>query len=540
VISGGCNAVLLAVINAELSRPVGARLSRLVWAFVGLCVLLPISRFISEFVLNRLGQDALRDLRLELSRQILGAPLFRLEQYGAARLLSVLTEDVPNITGTILVLPLLCVNAAVVVGCLIYMGFLHWTLLVTVLGFMVLGILTYQLPVLHAQKAFRRARHDSDKLMDHFRALTYGTKELKMHGRRRNAFLSDVLSPTAASFRANNLSGLTTYTAASSWGQTLVFVVVGLIVLGVPAFYPVGAKTLIGYTLALLYLMTPLQVIMNSLPNLARANVALNNVQELGFELAAGTESEAGTGRLAASTQPFIEIDAITHRYHRDGSSSDFVLGPMELSFEPGTLLFITGGNGSGKSTLAKLLTGLYAPDTGEIRCDGVVVTDSNREQYRQLFSAVFSDFFLFESLLGITVPDLDAVANEYIAELRLSHKVQIHNGRFSTLELSQGERKRLALLTAFLEERPIYLFDEWAADQDPYFKDVFYLRILPTLKARNKTVFVVTHDDRYFYLADRLIKLDAGQVASDTANNSCSHAINSELSGHLTYDLQL
>lgn len=518
IVSGACNAALLAVINAELRSGRGTGMTVLVWAFVALCVTLPVSRFVSELVLNRLGQDALYALRLDLTRQLLGAPLFRLEQYGAARLLSVLTEDVPNITGTILVLPIMSVNAAVVLGCLVYMGYLYWGLLLIVLGFMVIGIISYQLPVLHAQKAFRRARKDSNALMSHFRALTYGTKELKIHGRRRRAFLNEVLSQTAASFRSNNLSGMTIYTAAASWGQTLVFVVVGLIVIVLPAIHPVDIKTLSGYTLALLYLMTPLQMIMNMLPNIARANVALSNVKELGLELTAGKENEGAEDKLSTNLQPFLELDSIMHRYQRDGESSDFILGPVQLVFQPGALVFIAGGNGSGKTTLAKLLTGLYVPESGEIRCDGLTINDENREQYRQLFSVVFSDFFLFESLLGLSSPNLDAAANEYLRELKLSHKVQIREGRLSTIDLSQGERKRLALLTAFLEERPIYLFDEWAADQDPYFKEIFYLRILPDLKARNKTVFVISHDDRYYYLADRLIKLDAGQVVSDTA----------------------
>ena len=115
-----------------------------------------------------------------------------------------------------------------------------------------------------------------------------------------------------------------------------------------------------------------------------------------------------------------------------------------------------------------------------------------------------FSDFHLFEDYLGFDRPDLDSQVRRYLDELQISHKVSVHNGRLSTIDLSQGQRKRLALLTALLEDRPIYVFERRAADQKPRFRDVFYTRILNDLKRRGKTVIVITHDDRYFHGATR------------------------------------
>jgi putative pyoverdin transport system ATP-binding/permease protein len=189
-------------------------------------------------------------------------------------------------------------------------------------------------------------------------------------------------------------------------------------------------------------------------------------------------------------------------------------LGPINLVFEPGSLVFITGGNGSGKTTLIKILTGLYAAETGEIRLDGKPIHIANADAYRQLFSAVFSDFFLFDQLHGMVNVDEDA--KRYLNLLQLEHKVSVKDGKFSTIDLSQGQRKRLALLIAYLEDRPIYVFDEWAADQDALFRDIFYHQLLPDLKRRGKSVFVISHDERYYHIADRLIRLDYGGVESD------------------------
>ena len=175
------------------------------------------------------------------------------------------------------------------------------------------------------------------------------------------------------------------------------------------------------------------------------------------------------------------------------------ILGPVNLTFRPGELTFIVGGNGSGKSTLAKIITGLYPPESGEILLDGKKVTNCDRDDYRQLFSAVFADFYIFGTMLGLNAVNLDSRALHYLTELHLEHKVKVRNGQLSTVDLSQGQRKRLALLTAYLEDRPFYLFDEWASDQDPQFKEIFYRQILPDLKARGKAIVVITHDDRYF-----------------------------------------
>jgi putative pyoverdin transport system ATP-binding/permease protein len=195
-----------------------------------------------------------------------------------------------------------------------------------------------------------------------------------------------------------------------------------------------------------------------------------------------------------------------------------FLLGPITLSIKAGDLVFIVGSNGSGKSTLAKLIAGLYTPQSGTISLNNEEITADNVEWYRQHFSATFSDVYLFEDCLGLNNPNLDQEVENYLKDLQLSHKVTVKNGVLSTINLSQGQKKRLALLTAFLEDRPIYLFDEWASDQDPAFREIFYERILLQLKQRNKIVVVITHDDRYFHLANHVIKLDYGQVEYDSA----------------------
>jgi putative ATP-binding cassette transporter len=394
------------------------------------------------------------------------------------------------------------------------MGWLSWSLLLVVLGVMALGIVSYRMPQRWAVRSLWLAREENDRLYHHFRAQTEGIKELKLHRSRRQAFLSHVLQATATAFRQHTVVGMAIYAVARSWGHLLFYVVIGLLLFALPAMSDTATPTITGYTLSLLYMMTPVASILNALPDLGRANVALKKVEALGLSLATHTTEDDVITPLPEpiSSWERLEVAGVTYTYYREKEDRSFILGPVDLIFHSGELVFLIGGNGSGKTTLAKLLVGLYVPETGAIRLHGQPITDANRESYRQHFSAVFSDFYLFDSLLGLDTAKLDIRARDYLVQLQLNHKVQVEEGRFSTLDLSQGQRKRLALLTAYLEDRSFYVFDEWAADQDPLFKQLFYLQLLPELKARGKTVLVITHDDQYFHLADRCLKMEEGK----------------------------
>jgi putative pyoverdin transport system ATP-binding/permease protein len=256
--------------------------------------------------------------------------------------------------------------------------------------------------------------------------------------------------------------------------------------------------------------------LVNRLPAFSRASVALEKIKSLKLSLRDRAESLAVP---VSSRLPWhlLSLKNITHTYQLHQQDAPFTLGPLNLTIQAGELMFIVGGNGSGKSTLAKLIVGLYTPEMGAIYLDNQIIDERNREQYRQLFAVVFADYYLFDHLFGI---DLDAVETSlpgYLKQLDLAHKVTITQSQLSTTSLSQGQRKRLALLTALLDDRPIYLFDEWAAEQDPAFRHWFYTELLPQLRDRGKTILVISHDDHYFHLADRLIKLNYGQIEFDS-----------------------
>jgi putative pyoverdin transport system ATP-binding/permease protein len=518
LLSGACNAGLVALVNTALTR--GHAAPRvLIWAFIGLGLGKLATNFISQVVLASFSQRAIAQLRRDLIRKILGVPLRNLEDIGSARILVALTDDVFNITQALLAIPLVSVNLAILLGGAAYLGWLSWQILIAVMGLIFLGAAGYRLVVASAFRCLSLAREEEDKLFGYFRALTEGIKELKLHRDRRGAFFGGNIQSTTDLYQRYNVKAEARFIAAQTWNHLLYFALIGLVLFLVPTVTDVSKETITGYVIATLYLMGPLAGVMTSISLFGRAEVALQKVQKLGLSLAQRSCEHCAFDSIEQqNTFERLELKGVTHSYHREQDDSHFVLGPIHLTFRRGELVFLVGGNGSGKSTLAKILAGLYPPETGEIRLDGELITDANRDDYRQIFSAVFSDFYLFENLLGLKNTNLDEQAEAYLEQLHLNHKVKVNNGVLSTTAVSQGQRKRLALLTAYLEDRPFYLFDEWAADQDPYFKNVFYTQLLPELKTRGKTVLVISHDDRYFNVADRIIKLDYGKLVSSPA----------------------
>ncbi|HEX6046930.1 MAG TPA: cyclic peptide export ABC transporter [Pyrinomonadaceae bacterium] len=510
---GAASTAVLVVINAGLERS-SSRSANLFLVFLGVAALGMVTRAGSALLLVSIGQSAMLQLRLRISRQILDVPLKRLEDVGMPRLLAILTDDILNLMNAIANLPVVCINVAAVVTCLLFLAWQSLSLFLIVMVLIVLLLFTAQIPFMIASGHFTLARKEHNTVMSHLRALISGIKELKVNRFRKREFVSE-LEESANRYRVHNIKAMRIAVLGATWAEMLTFVTIGLLVFVIPSFMTVPDSTLMNFVLIMLYLMEPIEFIQHQAPQFAKGSVALKSIEEIGLTLAK-TEGEQNIERLLPPKLAWerLELDQLIFSYNMDDENRRFTLGPISFAVHPGELIFITGGNGSGKTTLAKLLAGLYSPESGQIRLDGKAVSDADREDYSQLFSAVFADFFVFEKLLGAEKTGLDEKAETYLRRLQLDHKVQVKEGLFSTTDLSQGQRKRLALLAAYLEDRPIFLFDEWAADQDPNFKSLFYQEILPELRARGKTVFVISHDQRYYDTADRVIQLDDGLMA--------------------------
>jgi len=521
LVSGICSTSLIALINTTLTQ--GSARS-LIWPFAGLALVALLTGAMSQFLLIDLAQNSVYQLRMRLSQRVLASPLQQLEALGPSKLLAVLTKDVQAISNSIFVLPFLCIDVAVICGCLIYLGTLSGWGLTIVVTFLILAVALVQILIIRAYRYLDLARRAVDRLFQNFRGITEGTKELKLHVIRRQRFFEEDLQVSATAVRDHNKTAFKLAALSIGSGQLLFFTLIGLMLFGAPQFIPDLQSVLPAYILTLTYVISYIEGLLRRFPDLLNANVSIRKVNEMGLTLAQHAEIASAAKPSAIAPQwNTLTLNNATHTYVSAEADSSFSVGPINLTIKAGEILFIVGGNGSGKSTLAKLITGLYVPQSGELRLDDEVIVDANREWYRQHFSTVFSDFYLFDRLVSADVLSVDKQAQTYLTKLQLEKKVSVQDGQLSTTDLSQGQRKRLALLSAYLEDRPIYLFDEWAADQDPLFREIFYTQLLPELQKRGKTILVISHDDHYFHIADRIIKLNYGKIEAGSPSSKVS-----------------
>jgi len=519
VIAGVCSVLLLTQITAALTAVDTADRVAHAWIFAGIAVTAMLAKLVSSVLFERLGQSAHATLRRFISSRVMGTDLRRLEELGSPRIQSALSEHTGNVAEFFVGLPALLVNTVIVSGCLIYMAWLSWFVFLAGVLVIGLGSVGYHLAHLYAVRHLDTAAKEQDRLFGFFRSLVEGAKELRLNAQRRARFSTSLLNQSIEAVRHQRTLGMSVFVASAAWGNFLVYVFIGLVLFVFVGDVPDRARVMTGFVLVFVYMVGPLEALLLTLPRANLARASATRVNEITESL---TQTDQSTEPASVALES-VQLSGVCHRYYHEGTDEVFTLGPLELAFRPGEITYLVGGNGSGKTTFAKLLAGLYRPEEGTIRLNDGVVSDGARDGYRQLFSVVFSDFHLFETLLEGSSPALDLKGNELLKKLQLAHRVQVRNGAFSARSLSQGQCKRLALVVALVEDRPFLIFDEWAADQDPAFKDVFYRELLPELKAQGKTVLVITHDDRYFHLADRIVRLEEGQiVAVETAAEPC------------------
>ncbi len=503
---------LLSIIDRELRSGSAASLATL-GAFTGFFVVMLASEIASGAETGFIGQEIVASLRKDMTRKVLTAPIPEIEQIQSHRVLAALQQDVGNLSGFSRALTYFVVAVCEVVGCAIYLLYLSAPMFLAsaVVWAGSYLVTRYVLRGAYATLADERAAYD--ELQKHYGALINGAKELKISRERRERFYRGELVATIHRLRDVINKSATLFLAASALDNASFFLLAGAL-LALAPHLGADTATLSSFVLAILFMRTPVSMVVLSLPEFSRVGISFAKVRELSERFASLESDLLAAGAPAKREFQQLELRGAQYVFPHAAGAAPFALGPIDLVLKKGEILFITGENGSGKTTLVKLLLGLYPLKDGEIRLNGELVTDANRDDYRQNFSAIFFDFYLFDDLIVADEAASEAVRS-YLERLNIAHKVTVEEGRLSTLELSTGQRKRLALIGTYLEKRPLVVFDEWAAEQDPTFRRIFYTEILGELRRQGKTLIVVSHDDRYFDAADRILHIREGKIAS-------------------------
>lgn len=511
VVSGAANGALVGLINAGAmavhSDTVSSR--DFILFVVGL-VLYLYSKDVSENRGKKVMEQAMSKQRLRIYEKIQNASLRTIEALKPSEVIAKTSRNISQILQSSDSVIYGMQSLMMLIFCSIYLCIISpAAFLVVMAGVGFLIVLRY------VRDSTRKQQHDElivrEGTQSRYMAdLIEGFKEVKVN----HAKCQDLFSTFAAAVqeaRGLSMKIAVQFIRFRIVMQAAFYVILATVVFILPRFIDTFSRQVMESTSVVLFIVGYLSGFVEVIPVFARTNAALKNIAELEAQLDAEVEVRP------RQLKPFLDFEKISVKnlhfaYQDQAGEQAFSVGPLTLEIERGEILFLTGGNGSGKSTLLKVLTGLYLPDAGEITVDNVVIDPGNVFCLRELYSVIFTDFHLFDSFYGYR--DVDAArVNALIQTMRLGDKVRFTDGAFSTLNLSTGQRKRLALIIALIEDRQIYVFDEWAADQDQYFRRYFYEGILHELKARGKTVIAVTHDEAYWKHADRVVKLDAGVV---------------------------
>ena len=500
---------LIAFINQRLMTVVDTSLAVLP-EFLGLLLLLMVVTLGSQLALTTLGHHFVFRLRGEFIKRILDSQIEKVEKIGSASLLAGLTSDIRNITIAFVRLPELVQGIILTVGSAAYLAWLSGKMMMVTALWMALTIWGGFVLVARVYRHMATLRETEDKLYHDYQTVLEGRKELTLNRERAEYVFNQLYLPDAREYRHHIIRADTFHLSAVNWSNIMMLGAIGLVFWMANSLGWANTAVAATYSLTLLFLRTPLLSAVGALPTLLSAQVAFNKLNT--FSL---------TPYRADFPQPephphwqTLELRDVCFHY----PDNSFAVGPINLTLQRGELVFLIGGNGSGKSTLAMLLTGLYQPASGQILLDGQPLAADKPEDYRKLFSAVFTDVWLFDRLLGPGGKAANpALVGQWMEYLKMTHKLQLDNGRIVDLKLSKGQKKRVALLLALAEERDIILLDEWAADQDPHFRREFYQLLLPLMQQMGKTVFAISHDDHYFQHADRLLEMRGGQLTELT-----------------------
>lgn len=516
-ISGLANASILAIINAAAGSVSDMELNYkyLLMFVIALAINIITQRYLFDKS-STIIEQIVHGIRVRLTGKIRRAEMVDLDAIGKAEIYNRMTQQTSEVSQSAGAIIAALQSAIMVSFSVMYLATLSlWAFVLTIL-IVVIGISIYLNKEKFIVQFIYKTNASEVKLLNALTHLLDGIKEVKL-SKDRSSDLSNHINTVASEVRGHRVQTERLYNWNYIFAQSFFYVLVAVMVFILPRFIEMYADNVTEIAAVILFIIGPLSTVVSGFPAYTKANIAVLDINDLEKNL---DHMNGRPHHFDKSVQQRIAsfgtvaLKGVEFSYFDIQKDTLFKTGPIDLTINRGETLFIVGGNGSGKSTLLKLLTGLYTPEKGKIEVDDLTITGENIQEYREQYSAIFSDFHLFDRLYGIKDWSKDQI-NSLIREFQLDDKTSFVNGEFTNLNLSTGQKKRIAMIVALLENRPICVFDEWAADQDPEFRRYFYYELIPKLKQTGKTIIIVSHDDHYFNTADRVLKMDYGQLSA-------------------------
>ncbi|WP_185966035.1 cyclic peptide export ABC transporter [Flavobacterium sp. ZT3R18] len=512
IVSGLSGFAFITIINKIISNSITSTetvsMQNYLYLFVGTIVIFFISRRWLAGGIIKLSQKIYWDIRKDIIKLILKAPYRKLQEY-KEEVFATLTTDVNNITNASLMIITFFSSIILILACLVYMAFLSLKLFAVSIVVIALGVVIYAVRSKTSNRQIKEVRELEKTFIGIFNSILNGAKEININADKGTQIYDRKVMKVATTGGDKYVTALLKYLNSEIISQLLFYSLITFILVFAGPVFQTPTAIKVSFIFVLLYLMGPIVSVMTIIPVMTRALVSLNKMEKLKSDLTALEKMQEVDNK--GQYKDFSDLKI--RNYAFSFGENQFSVGPINFDIKRNEIVFVYGGNGEGKTTFINTILNLYNLDNGEAYIDGELVPLKELEKIKNLFAPVFSDFYLFDEFYGITNVDYDKI-NKYLKLFELEGKVHIKDGYFSTTDLSTGQRKRIALINTLLEDRPIIVLDEWAADQDPHFRHKFYTEIIATLvRDEDKTIIAITHDDRYYNTADTLLKMEYGKL---------------------------
>ncbi|MDD2764703.1 MAG: cyclic peptide export ABC transporter [Opitutaceae bacterium] len=472
-----------------------------------------------ELVLNRttiILEQIIERLRLRILYKIRETDLLPFEGMDRGRIYATLSSDAVGISTS----AGLVINASSSLVMLIFTFLLLASISVNALMMTVIlvgiVIVYYMRYSRYVGEQLACATTKENEFFENLNGLLSGFKELKLNRDKRNDYFGEEIEQVVHATNVHRADAGKAMNHSLLIAHTYLFFTLAGLIFVLPVLSPSETSIIPMLVPVILFAAGPLADVVSSIPALSKAEASIANIYQLEEGIDRRIEEMASIAGSPSYLPPppvfaTLKCEGLAFQYP-NGGQHPFQIQPADFEIKAGQIVFLVGGNGSGKSTLLKLLTGLYRPASGRLLLNGEEIHENNVTQLREMFSPIFTDFYLFKRILGRQSADENRIG-ELLARMELADQTSIVNGRVTNLNLSTGQRKRLALVLSTLDDRPIHLFDEWAADQDPVFRKYFYEVMLRQMAREGKTILAATHDDHYFHVADKVYAMEYGRL---------------------------
>ena len=518
IFNGVLNTAFLILINSSVNNQPLPVLDGYNWQlFVVLLVLSLLITKTFQTKLIKLTTQINYEFEIRILEKLKAASFNDFDKLGSERVYATL-GDLMALSN----LPAVLINAlnafTVIIFCFVYLFATSWMAGLAILTLMGLLLLFYLVRNKSVEKRLNVLRNIQNDFFRYLADALNGFKEVEIDATKEHRLYGDYIGKNRHQDKSLRRETSIKYMNNELTGNYSWFILIGSIMFLFPLLFDFNTAVISSFLITILYLMGPVANAISLIPTFTNVKIALERINQFMQMAEQAVENKETTDQPIESLgfEHSINFKDIAFTYQNVLEEDNFSFGPVNLQIQKGEVLFIIGGNGSGKSTFVNLLTGLMKHNEGSILVDGLEVTEDQLQAYRNMFSVIFTQPHLFsENYDNITLNEENEELRNLLELMELKDVINFvpEKNNIDNQGLSKGQQKRLALVLAILQKKPVMVLDEWAAEQDPQFRRFFYTNIVPQLKERGITLIAITHDDAYFNQADRIIKFDYGQT---------------------------